>query len=256
MSINAKVKERITSNLKKYQNIVNKAVNNDINESDTVTIITDILCNIFGFDKFDNITSEYAIRKTYCDLAIKINANKPSLLIECKAIGIDLKEEHIRQATNYGAEEGVEWVILTNAKNWKIYKLIFSQPIDKQLVFEFDLLELSARKPETIDILYPLCIESFPKGKTVSLDNLYEQKQVFNRYVIGQLILSDEVITALRRKFKRLFPDIKIDNEDLCKLTSTEIVKREIVDPEQIKDAIKIIRKAEKKVSPKKTTNE
>ena len=41
--------------------------------------------------------------------------NKIQYLIEAKAIGTTLKPTHIKQAVDYGANEGVDWVILTNS---------------------------------------------------------------------------------------------------------------------------------------------
>ena len=102
IAIPAKVKERITSALKKYQPILEKAQSKDINESDTVTILVDILAEMFGYDKFFEITSEYAIKHTYCDLAIKLD-NIPRLLIEVKSAGLDLKAQHVKQSVDYGA---------------------------------------------------------------------------------------------------------------------------------------------------------
>lgn len=40
-------------------------------KSDTVTIVTDMLEEVFGFDKYSEITREYAIQGTFCDLSIK-----------------------------------------------------------------------------------------------------------------------------------------------------------------------------------------
>ena len=60
-----------------------------------MTIIVDILAEIFGYDKYSEITSEHAIRGTYCDLATKIDGVL-QFLIEVKAIGIDLKEQHVK----------------------------------------------------------------------------------------------------------------------------------------------------------------
>ena len=60
------------------------------------------------------------LKKTYCDLAIKLGEEIP-LLIECKAIGLNLKDDFVRQATNYAAESGIQWVVLTNGIFWNIY---------------------------------------------------------------------------------------------------------------------------------------
>src|SRR5262245_41150840 len=105
----ARVADRIRSALKKYQPILAAAKQRDVNESDTVVIVTDVLQEVFGYDKYAEITSEHAIRCTYCDLAIKIDS-KLSLLIEVKAIGLDLKDNHIKQAVDYAANQGCDWV--------------------------------------------------------------------------------------------------------------------------------------------------
>ncbi len=106
VNISVKVKERLASGIKRFQPIVAKARDKDINESDTVTIITDMLSDVFGYNKFTEVTSEFAIKKTYCDLAIKIDG-QVKLLIEAKAAGIDLKEQYIKQAVDYGSNAGI-----------------------------------------------------------------------------------------------------------------------------------------------------
>jgi len=123
-----RVLERLSRGTGKYKQILQLAKDRDVNESDTVSVIKDILADVFGYDKYLDITSEFAVRGTYCDLAIKIN-NKVEYLIEAKAIGIDLKDGHLRQAIEYGANHGVPWIILTNGMLWNVYKIKFEQPI-------------------------------------------------------------------------------------------------------------------------------
>jgi hypothetical protein len=57
-----------------FQPVLAKARDKDINESDTVTIIVDVLSQVFGYDKYTEITSEVSIKHTFCDLAIKSTA--------------------------------------------------------------------------------------------------------------------------------------------------------------------------------------
>ena len=251
ISINAKLKERLVKGVKKFQPILAKAQAADINESDTVTIITDMLCYIFGFDKYENITSEFAIKKTYCDIAVKVDGKVP-LLIECKAAGLDLKDDHVRQATNYSADSGIEWVVLTNGMHWKVYKIIFAKPVDKQLVYEFRIDEINTKKQGDLEMLYYLCLESFSKTSKATLDDLHAQKQVLNRYIIGQVMLTGPVVDSVRRALKKLYPEIKVDNEDLSAIINNEIFKREIVEGEPAAEAKKSIAKAERKLQPPK----
>lgn len=84
-AIPKKVSERLSRGIKKFQPVLSAALSRDVNEDDTVTIVTDILSDLFGYDKYSEITSEYAIHGTYCDLAIKIDG-EVRLLVEVKAI--------------------------------------------------------------------------------------------------------------------------------------------------------------------------
>lgn len=140
-----KVADRFAKTVGAFQRVLADAKDRDVNESDTVTIITDILSDVLGYDKYSDITSEQAIRGTYCDLAVK-HDGKAKFLIEVKAIGLTLRENHLRQAVNYGANQGIPWVVLTNGLRWEIYRIKFEQPIAHEVVCAFDFLDLSPRK--------------------------------------------------------------------------------------------------------------
>ena len=79
------------------------------------------------------MTAEYAIRGMYCDLATKLDGTAQAL-VEVKAIGLELKDQHVKQAVDYAANQGVDWVVLTNGTHWRIYNVIFGKPIDQDLV--------------------------------------------------------------------------------------------------------------------------
>ena len=255
ININTKIKERMTKGLKKFQPILQKAHAADVNESDTVTIITDMLCEIFGYDKYENITSEFAIKKTYCDLAIKLQDRIP-FLIECKAIALDLKDDYVRQATNYAADSGIEWVVLTNGVVWRIYHITFGKPIDKELVYEFNICELSTKKQSDIELLYYLCIESFALNSKATLEDLRAQKQILNRFIIGQVILTDSGIDSIRKCVRKLYPELKATNEEIYSLVYNEIFKREVIESELAEEAKKAVAKQEKKVMTSKVKKE
>src|SRR5262245_12897325 len=119
MGVSKRVADRIKLQLKRYQAILSEAKGRDVSESDTVTILVDMLADVFGYDKYSEVTREFAIRGTYCDLAVKV-AGDLRYLIEAKAIGVELKDQHIKQAVDYAANQGIEWVILTNGVIWQI----------------------------------------------------------------------------------------------------------------------------------------
>ena len=247
MSINvpAKISERIVSGTKKFKPILEKAKSKDINESDTVTIIVDMLGDIFGYDKYTEITSEYAVKKTFCDLAIKIDGNI-RLLIEVKAAGLDLKDQHIRQAVDYGSNSGVDWVVLTNGTTWKVYKIIFSKPIDTELVYEIDITKLNTKRPSEIEMIYYLTKEAMAKNSKATLDDYLNQKQILNKFMLGQILLTDSVLDVVRKTLKKISPDAKISNDEIKQIVAEEIIKREVLDDEKANDCAKKVNKANK----------
>jgi hypothetical protein len=254
-AISAKVHARLLAGLKKYQSILTTAKSKDINESDTVTIVTDMLAEVFGYDKYSEVTSEHVVKKTFCDLAIKIG-EKVQFLIEVKAIGLELKEDHTRQALDYGSNLGVDWIMLTNGAQWKLYKVIFGKPIMHELVFEFSFLNINPKKESDLELLFILCKESL--GKSV-LEDYHNQKQALNKFYIGQILLTEPVIEAIRKTLKKTSPDIKPTFEDIETLLKMEVLKREILEGEKMEEAKKRINKAfkalEKKDAQKKTEN-
>lgn len=251
MNLPAKFVKRVSDNLKKYQTIIQKLKEKEVNESDTVTVIVDILADLFGYDKYNEITSEYAIRGTYCDLAI-LNNNKIQMLIEAKAINLELNDNYVKQAIDYGVNEGVKWIILTNAEKWKIFKIKFGQPVDKELVFEFNLLNINIKELKDLGMLFAISKDGEEKS---AIEDLYSQMQVKNKYIIGSLLNSDDIYAVIKRNMRKLFDDVKITEDEIAIMIKNDIIKREIIDSDDAISAQKAIAKAYKKLDKLKAKN-
>jgi len=250
-TISSKVRDRLTAGIKRFLPVLSSAKSRDVNESDTVTIITDMLAEIFGFDKYSEITSEFVIRGTFVDLAIKLDG-KLQLLVEVKAIGLELKDSFIKQAVDYAANQGVEWVALTNGAFWQVYKVSFGKPIDHELVLEIDFLNLNPKNPDHLESLYLLTKEGI--GKSM-LGDYHTQRQALSRFFIGAMILSDSVLDVIRRELRRVTPDVKIDTEQIKEVLMQEILKRDVVEGEKAEEARRKIARAASRAL-RKTTKE
>lgn len=224
-----KFKLNFKKNYNNYKKLLQKGKSNDINESDTVDIIASMLVDLFGYDRFEDITREYAIKGTYCDLALKIN-KKVKMLIEVKAIGIELKENHIRQAVSYGATEGISWIILTNGINWKLFKLVHSDRVQENLVCDIYFDDINLRK-ESIEIDQMFLISKFGFSKGL-VENMFEQQQIVNKYNIGSILMSDKIANAVRSQLKSINSGVKVNNEEVKMIIENEIIKREIIENE------------------------
>lgn len=239
-NISSKATARLQAGLKKFIPVLESAKKRDVNESDTVVIVTDILHEVFGYDKYSDITSEHAIRCTYCDLAIKLDG-RLAMLIEVKAVGLDLKEQHVKQAVDYAANQGCDWVVLTNGIIWRVYKVLFEKPIDQELVVEFELSSLNPRREDDLEVLWMLSKEGWQKER---LDEYHEKKQVLSRFTIAQLLLSDSLLDVLRRELRRVSPDAKISADDICTVLRSEVVKRELLDGAKADAAKRLVSRA------------
>lgn len=240
MALPKKVQARLITGLKQYQPIVGNLRKRDISEADTVTVVKDMMADIFGYDKYTELTSEQQIRGTFCDLAVKVEG-KIHYLAEVKAAGLELNDNHLRQAVNYGAHQGIEWIILTNALEWRVYRLKFGQPIDYSEVCRICICDLSGRSADHLNLMFMLCREA------ISIDALAEyhrQAQILNRYVVAEILMSDDVVVPLRRTLRRLFDNIRVTDDELRQIMADGVFKRDVIDGEEPKKAKSTIKKA------------
>lgn len=239
MGIPARIAERLAAGLKRFQPIIGTAKSRDVNESDTSMIITDILAEIFGYDKYSEVTRELTIRGTHCDLATRIDG-KFQMLIEVKAVGIDLRDAQAKQAVDYAANQGVEWVALTNGVIWKVFRVIFTKPIETELVLEFDFLTLSPKSAAQLENLYLLTRESMVKS---GLYAYHDHLQATNKFYLAAIVLSDPVIDTLRRELRRV-SDVKVEVDELRTLLKEEVIKRDVLEGEKADAAHKKVSKS------------
>lgn len=238
--MSTKVATRVSTGVKRFQPILASAKARDVNEADTATITLDMLSEVFGFDKYSEITGEHAIRGTYVDLAVKLDG-KLHFLVEVKAIGQTLEERHVKQAVDYAVNQGVEWVVLTNGAQWRTYKVTYGKPVNQELVMDVDLLALNPRNQGHMESLFPLTKEGIAKS---ALQEHHEQRQATNRYILGAVILGEPVLEAVRREVRRLSPGVRIELEDLRDLVANEVLKREVVDGEKATEARQKVKRA------------
>lgn len=239
MTIPARVSERLAVGVKRFQPILTSARARDVNESDTSMIVTDVLAEIFGYDKYSEVTRELCIRGTFCDLATRIDG-KFQMLIEVKAIGLELKESHVKQAVDYAANQGIEWVALTNGNLWRVYRVIFAKPIDAELVLDIDLLLLNPKAASDMESVYLLTRESMLKS---GLYAYHDHLQATNKFYLAAVVLSDAVLETVRRELRRL-SDAKVEVEDLRAALQQEVIKREVIEGDKADGARRKVAKA------------
>jgi hypothetical protein len=249
--IPTKVESRIKDALRRFQPVVEQAKSRDIGEADTSTLVKDILSELFGYDKYSEITAEYQIKSTYCDLAMKVDG-KLAVLVEVKSLNTELKEQHIKQAVDYAANQGVEWVILTNAQSWQVYRVTFAQPISHELLMNLQFGALSHKSDADMESLFLLSREA--QGKSL-LDEYHEQRMALSRYSVGAVVLSEPVLAVLRRELKRMAPDVRIEIEEIERVLVDELLKRDVLEGDKAVEAKRRLAKAAARAAKKTEKN-
>ncbi|MBK9182210.1 MAG: type I restriction enzyme HsdR N-terminal domain-containing protein [Ignavibacteria bacterium] len=245
MKIPKKVLDRLGATVKVFQAVAVLQKTRDVSEADTVTLVKDILADSFGFDKYLELTSEQQIRGTYCDLAVKID-NKIRYLIEVKSAGVTLNDSHLRQAVNYGANQGIEWVVLTNAIDWRLYRIKFGQPIDFEEVSSFNLTSVNLKNDDDLNRIFLLCREGLSSD---AMDVFHQQAQLVNKFTIAQILMSDPAVSVVRKELRRLFPELKVEQEQILDILVNDVLKREVVEGDKVKETQQRLKKALQKAA-------
>jgi hypothetical protein len=232
--------ERMLSALKDYKKRYLTKNIGDLDESGTRIMINTFLTTILGYQELEEIKTEYMIKGTYADYIVQIGG-KRHFLVEVKAFSIDLSDKHLRQAINYGANEGIDWAILTNGRQFQFYKVIFGKPIGEKLVFEVDFCDEDFNLKDAIEQFTYLHRDAVVKD---SLEDLWCRYSALEPVNIAGLLFSPQVVSflkkELRSKYETKFEDDEIIaslNEVVCngipvdklKIPKFKTVKKKLV---------------------------
>lgn len=189
--------QKLLSSLKAYRKDFLDGNMKELDESGTRLMINRFLSDVLGYKQLEEIKTEYMIKGTYADYVIQINTIR-HFLVEVKALSFQLSEKHLRQTVNYGANEGIEYALLTNGRNFEFYKIIFAQPISSHLIFSLDLSDTAALK-NAASHLQHLHKESVVKN---SFKPLWNKCEATDPYNIAGIICSDAVLKCIKKLIK------------------------------------------------------
>jgi hypothetical protein len=243
MAIPKKVTERMAAGLKRMVPVILQQKTRDVSEADTVTLVKDVFAEVLGYDKYAELTGEMAIRGTYCDLAVKLD-DKICELVEVKAVGLTLNDRHLKQCVDYAANQGIEWIILTNAAVWQLHHVIFAKPIDSQLVLSVDITTMDPRKESDLECLYPFTKEGFKKGAPAELR---DRKDATSRFVFAALLLNNESVCNMIRRELRRIVDVNVPDEEIVKILATEVIKRDAMEGPEAQEALHLVKRGRRR---------
>ena len=227
--------------IKDYRKKYLKTDIDELDESGTRIMINAFLTSILGYRELEEIKTEYMIKGTYADYIVQVGGQR-HFLVEVKAYSLDLSGKHLRQAINYGANEGIDWAILTNGRQFQLYKIVFEKPICEKLVLAIDFQADDFKAKNMQQQLAHLHRDAVLKK---SLAHLWSRSTALDPLNIAGLLFSPQVINFLRRELRR---------RHQARFGSEEIIEtlNEVICGEISSDQIKMPRFRTKRKKPAK----
>jgi len=195
----------------------------DANEGDTRLVVTEILCDLLGYDRYSEISTEYMVRGEFADYALRID-NQVLAMIEVKRVNTVLAQKHLRQVEMYGVNEGVEWLILTNGAQWQVYRLIPGMPVSIDLVLDVDLLADDVTAAKKADKLVHLHKTFMLHG---SLDEIWRAAAATSPQKLAEVLLSGPVLSEAAKELWRQTKH-RIDPGDLGRALRDSVIRLEL----------------------------
>ena len=202
---------KFTQSIKEYKKKFLDKPLGELDESGTRLLINHFLTDMLSYETLSEVKTEYMIKGTYADYVIQIGG-KRHFLVEVKALSLNLSSNHLRQSINYGANEGIDFVLLTNGRVFELYKVLFEKPISHELIFSLNLSELSNVKIIAEQLQYLHKDAVLKKG----LEVLWDRHSALSPKNLSKLLFSTEVIKFLQKELKKKhnikFDEVVIEN--------------------------------------------
>lgn len=215
-------RDRVKTAIRRYSKPLSDLVARDANEGDTRFLVTDFLTDGLGYDKYEDLTTEYAVKGEFADYGIRIEKQLVAF-IEVKRVTTALGTKHLRQVEMYAVNEGVEWMILTNGVVWQAYHLTAGLPVLIDLALEVNMLSDDRGKA---DKLYYLSRESFRRRQ---IDELWRAKRATSPKSLAVVMCSPAVAKAMRQELKRQTGH-NVEEAEIIRLMRETVFRAEAVE--------------------------
>lgn len=222
--------------LKTYKRKYLKKEFSNLDESATRIMTNSFLCDILGYQELTEVKTEYRIRSEYADYVVQLKRKK-HFVVEVKSIELDISEKHLRQSLSYAANEGIDWILLLNGREFHLYRVNFGKPISTTLIFKLDFNSKDDFKiaPTYLWNLTKIAVERN------ELDDFWKRTTALNPVNLAKVLYSEEVVKRLRNDLKDqtgIYFQIEDVAESLC-----EVIRQRIEFP---KPKLKIKKKTKK----------
>ncbi|MFQ5869892.1 MAG: Eco57I restriction-modification methylase domain-containing protein, partial [Candidatus Zixiibacteriota bacterium] len=204
------LKDRITRlaklNISKYVKRGKKRVEENVKIKLTLPLL-----QLLGYDPQKDMDFEHHVQNKRVDIALMFE-DKPKLLVETKDLDENL-DKHVAKALDYAYTKGVEWLLLTNGVEIRLYKsFIEGVPPEDRKLFSTTLKEL----PKS----FPSLAERISKENLKGAERISKDAEAVKENVTAKILIKD--LTECKDRLFRDLSDqfrIRYDRDEEFKAT-------------------------------------
>ena len=199
-----------------------------LTESDTIRVLILPVLESLGWDLQDveEVRSEYrhAPADNPVDYALFLHGS-PSLFVEAKALGVSLDDRKpLLQTLNYANAAGVDWCVLTNGSEWRIYKVHAPVAAEEKLFLTVRVGEAGA---DTGAMAATLSLLSRDRMRVRAIDALWSEWRVDRAVerVLNTVTQDDAFIRLITKRADGLTLTIKDRPDSAAKVVDGKRVE-------------------------------
>lgn len=229
----AKYKKSIADELKKFIPLVHslQSRGKTSSEDDARILLNDILSYVLGYDKYNELRTEFKEKNGRLDYIVKLmdgpnksKKDKFDFVIEAKAIHVELSQHHIDQTMSYCLANGIDYFFLTNALTWRLYKVKRSKSKPDAILLHEVNFGTSNSFESLAEEFYLFSKASYLNDDWAKVDKIVGATKVDD---VVAVLLSDKVIKLIARELSEI-SHIKVSDETVKDIVENQIVKSEV----------------------------
>ncbi len=217
-----KILNRFRKKHARLSKLLREAITRDINKLDTVRLVGKILNDLFGYDKFTDVTREFEIDGSFLDFAVQ-EETPNRFLVEVKTFRSHIDQEDIKRFVNNALERDFKWVVVTNGIRWKMYEICPHERIKRRLRLSFNFLTLSLGDEDDQQRLFLLSKEGMNKDNILEFS---EYRKVASNFRINMNTQDEFFFNEIGRNFKYTLPKIQVENDTLFNILTKRLNRR------------------------------
>jgi len=176
-----------------------------LSEADTRALFIDPYLRLLGYVSLEDVRREYFVKdlKEYIDYLLYVDG-APTIALEAKPLGGDLTDAMAAQLVKYAAIEGIEWCLLTNARQLFVYNQYLKGTVCDKLVLQLDVLAGQTQDDldATFDRLWLLSKDNMRRGGLAAHMDQFKLDRAIREILLEPGNVAVKSIRAeLRRRF-------------------------------------------------------